>query len=103
MVISEKILTEMVKESMRETAPQMFAELNSEGTLEEVAKMRAKAAMETYYDLMSAARDVAATSNLESMERVREQMTANRQAAEIAVAQAIEFPDETTESDFDDF
>jgi hypothetical protein len=95
MYINERILAEMIKDAMKENAPKIYAELTEEGTLDEVAKMRAEAAMETYYELADIARTKAATSNKETMERVREHTMANRQAAEIAIAQATEFPNET--------
>jgi type I restriction enzyme S subunit len=47
------------------------------------------------------ARDKAVTSNKEAMERVREQTAANRQAAEIAIAQATKFSNEEQESEYD--
>lgn len=46
--------------------------------------------METRYYLMTLARDEPLASNEEPMERVRRRMMKNRQANEIAIAQALE-------------
>ena len=59
--------------------------------MDRLAELRTEAAMGTRDWLMERARDEALTSNLEVMERVRRQMMKNRQADEIAIAQATEF------------
>lgn len=90
-MISERSLAEMVKVALKAHSPQEYERLDLDGTLDTFAKLRSEAAIETRDQLMEIAMDEAATSEFEPMERVRRHMFKNRQADEIAIAQATEF------------
>ena len=84
-------MAETVKQALKAHNPEEYERLEMDGSLESFAKLRAEAAMETRDELMHLAMDEAATSNAETMERIRRHMMRNRQADEIAIAQAMEF------------
>ena len=90
-MLTEAKLKEIVKKALREQYPNQYDQLKVAGELDLLTELRTEAAMETRDWLMERARDEALTSNLEVMERVRRQMMRNRQADEIAIAQATEF------------
>jgi len=90
-MLTKRLLVEMVKEALREYDLEQYQCLKADGSLDLVAKLRAEAAIDTRDHLMSLARDEAVTSSLEPIERVRQQVMKNRQANEIAIAQATEF------------
>jgi hypothetical protein len=87
-VITEKRLAEMFKESLKASSPRTYRELREAGKLEEVAALRAEAVYEAMLYATERALDEAATSSLQTDDRVRRHMQANRVAAEVAVAQA---------------
>jgi len=90
-MLTEVRLIEMVKEALRAHDRNEYERLSADGSLDLVARLKADAAMETRNWLMERARDEALASNVETLERVQRQMMKNRQANEIAIAQATEF------------
>jgi hypothetical protein len=90
-MLTERSLVEIVKQALRAHDAQEYECLKADGSLDAFAKLRAEAALETRDELQHIAQDEAATSNLEYLERVRRHMMRNRQADEIAIAQATEF------------
>lgn len=90
-MLTERLLTEMVKQALKQHHAGEYQQLKADGSLHLVAQLRAEAAIETRDYLMSRARDEALASEEDPIERVRKQTMKNRQAEEIAIAQAIEF------------
>src|SRR6185503_3780634 len=90
-MLTEAKLIDMVKEALRAHDRNDYERLSADGSLDLVARLKADAAMETRNWLMECARDEALASNVETLERVQRQMMKNRQANEIAIAQATEF------------
>jgi hypothetical protein len=90
-MLTQSSLREMIKQALQAHDPEEYNRLQADGSLDFVAEMRAEAAMETRDYLMSQAIDEALTSTCDPMERIRRHMMKNRQANEIAIAQATEF------------
>lgn len=70
----------MVKQALNEQDPEQYRLLKESGELDEFSSLRAEQAMEIRADLMDKARNEAATSNLEPLQRVRQHMMKNRLA-----------------------
>ena len=96
MLLTEQILTEMVKQAMQEKAPQMFKELTAEGTLDRVAQDRADAALETMHQLRQQAMDKVATSKEPDLSRIQMGFQMQREAQQAAISQATEFEETTS-------
>ena len=95
MILTEQTLAPLIKQAMREKAPEMYRELTASGEIEQVIADRATAAMESYATAVSAARDETLTSKKGHQESVQAMTAARSEAQRIALDQAVEFPVES--------
>lgn len=92
-------LKEMISVAMQDRAPKMFAELKAANELDAAIEQRAEMARETYLTTMGEKGfQIAKTPSEDPMEQVSRATSAMREAWESAFAQAIEFPEETSET-----
>ncbi len=92
-MLTQRTLAEMVKQALKDQHPEQYRQLEASGELDHFSRLRAEQAMEVRDDLMEKARDEAATSNVEPLQRVRQHMMKNRLADQTAIQQATEFPE----------
>lgn len=90
-MLNLRSLTEMVKQALEDYDPELYFELQDDGSLERVAEQQAEAAFETKAELMNQANR--GVSDLEASHdgADTQHYTRNRQADEGAIAQATEF------------
>ena len=89
-------LQEMIAQAMEAKAPALYRRLRTDGTLAQVVAEREDAARQSFHDansLMPAAEQTR-IQNLPYLEGVQALHQRSKAAAEVAIAQAIEFPRE---------
>jgi hypothetical protein len=96
-----KELEALIEQAMKANAPSMHRSLRADGTLPKVLESRALAAKDSYETAVSAALTEAtrASRNLPGPERESELKQARNQAAQTALAQAVEFAESPPENE----
>ena len=91
-------LRQMIEEAMQERAPSMYAHLKADGTLAQVVAEREDAARQSYLDAVALIPkdEQNRIQDLPYLEQVHQREARNRAAAETAIAQALEFPSESS-------
>lgn len=95
-LLQPKQLEAKILRAMKDAAPAMYRELKMRGELEQVIEDRASTARDSYETAMSLAisHATSASRNLTGEQSTAETFHARSAAAELAIAQPIEFQDE---------
>lgn len=91
MIFNEQTISPLIKQAMREKAPEMFKELMASGTLEQAISERAKAAVDSYATAIDQAMNQALTSKGSHSQDVQQMTQARNLAVRVALDQAVEF------------
>lgn len=92
----DKKVREMIYLEMQENAPRMYVRLKKEGTLEAEVNQRVNLAKESYLAAVGqeSKEAVTARQKLPPLEQIAERKMEQATAAQVALAQATEFPSE---------